>query len=247
MISLVILGLASFVAWFFSMLAGGGSPFILIPLVTVMLGSQAVAPVITTGMLAGNAQRVVFFWRDVDVPVTLWHLPGAIAGAVVGGYVLTFIHLEWLQLLMGGGLILMVVSQGFGKKERSFPVQTWHFLPYSFFYAFLSALLGSTGPIMNPVYLNYGLDKERMIATKSTNVLIVHIAKVLTYLALGTLTQTYLAYGLLIGTAAIPANYLGKLILDRMSSQQFRQAVLGFVAISGAMMLWEQRNLLLIW
>lgn len=43
------------------MLAGGGSPFILLPVVSLLLGAQAVAPVITTGLLIGNAQRGLFF------------------------------------------------------------------------------------------------------------------------------------------------------------------------------------------
>ncbi len=62
---------ASFIAWFLSMLAGGGSPFILIPLISVLLSAQAVAPVITVGLLIGNGQRGIFFWRQVDWTVTL--------------------------------------------------------------------------------------------------------------------------------------------------------------------------------
>lgn len=57
----ISLFIASFLAWFFSMLAGGGSPFILIPMISLLLGSTAVAPVITTGLLIGNTQRGIAF------------------------------------------------------------------------------------------------------------------------------------------------------------------------------------------
>ena len=77
---------ASFVAWFLSMLAGGGSPFILIPLISLWIGVQAVAPVITTGLLVGNTQRSLFFWRDIDWTVTAWYVPGAVVGALIGCY-----------------------------------------------------------------------------------------------------------------------------------------------------------------
>lgn len=256
---ILVLGAASFVAWFISMLAGGGSPFILIPLITVFLGAQAVAPVLTTGLLVGNAQRSLVFWASVDWLVTAWYLPGAIAGAVIGSYAFTQIHVEWLQPLIAVALLWMVVDavwNGRSRSSKSEPqpavgsspassaIQPWHFGVYGFFYAFGSGLIGSMGPVMNPLYLNYGLEKEQMIATKATNVLVVHVVKMLTYAALGAFTPTLLAYGLLIGAAAIPANWLGKLVLDRMSSAQFRQVVLTFVALSGVFMLWEQRGML---
>ena len=244
---LLLLGIVSFVAWFISMLAGGGSPLVLIPLVTILFGSQAVAPVITIGMSISNTQRTFLFWRDIDWKVTLWHLPGSLLGAVLGCLVFTQIHLEWLQVIIGIALILMAGNFGFGDRQPSFQVKAWQFMPLAFLNAFGSGLIGSTGPILNPLYLNYGLEKERMIATKSVNVVIIHAVKIVAYLFLGVLNWPYFAYGLLIGLASIPANWLGKLVLDRMSKDQFRQVVLAFVAFSGVFMLWQQRELLLIW
>ena len=54
---LVLLSSVSFSAWFISMLVGGGSPLILIPVVTLLLGAPAVAPVLTIGSTLGNVQR----------------------------------------------------------------------------------------------------------------------------------------------------------------------------------------------
>ena len=62
----LILGLlasASFTAWFISMLVGGGSPLILIPLTTLLLGAPSVAPVLTIGSVLGNVQRVILLWK----------------------------------------------------------------------------------------------------------------------------------------------------------------------------------------
>ncbi len=237
----------SFIAWFLSMLAGGGSPFILIPLVSLLLGAQAVAPIITTGLLVGNTQRGLFFWSDIDWQVTRWYIPGAVVGAVIGCYGLTKIHAEGLQLLLGAGLLLMVVNYLMGSQSNQFIVKTWHFLPLAFLNAIGSGLIGSTGPIMNPVYLNYGLEKEAMVATKALNKAALHLVKLMAYGVLGSLDLTYLAYGLVIGLAAIPANWLGKQVLAQMSAQQFRQLVFTFVAVSGVVMIWQQRALLAFW
>lgn len=226
------------------MLAGGGSPFILIPLVSSLLGAQAVASVITTAMLVGNSQRCLFFWDQIDWRLTIWYVPGAIAGALLGAYGLTFIHLEQLQFFIGLGLLAMVVSRLVLPKKSSVKIKTWYFLPVAFLNAVGSGLIGSTGPVMNPLYLGYGLVKEPMIATKALHKALLHTVKLSAYLALGVLQTDYFLYGLFIGLAGIPANWLGKLVLRRISEDRFRSMVFGFVALSGMVMLWEQRSVL---
>ncbi|PSN13294.1 sulfite exporter TauE/SafE family protein [filamentous cyanobacterium CCP5] len=240
----LVLILASFVAWFFSMLAGGGSPLILIPLISLMLGAQAVAPVITVGLLMGNGQRSLVFWRDIDWQVTGWYAPGALLGGVLGAYVLSRMHLEWLQPVIAIGLVGIGINYWLSQQETTFTVKGWFFLPLSFLNAVGSAVIGSTGPIMNPLYLNYGLDKEAMIATKSLNKSLLHLIKIAAYGILGELSWEHVGYGLVIGLGAIPANWLGKHVLARMSNHQFRQLAFTFVAVSGMFMLWQQRRLL---
>lgn len=237
-----LLALASFVAWFISSLAGGGSPFIIIPMVNFLLEPQSIAPVVTTGMLFGNGQRAIQLWQEIDWPLTWWYLPGAVSGAICGAFVFTQTQLQWLQVLLGLFMVSSIFSVGFGNKEPSYKVDSWFFLPAGFVYAFLSGLIGSIGPLLNPFYLNYGLVKEKMIATKSAHVLVVHIAKMVTYAAFGALSLPYLGYGLVIGIAAIPGNWLGQMALEKISEKQFRQLVMALVTISGFLILWEQRD-----
>jgi uncharacterized protein len=238
--SVLLLGTVSFIAWFVSMLAGGGSPLVLIPLVNSLWGVQATAPVITIGMLIGNGQRSLFFWQQINWQVTLWYLPGAIAGAIIGAYGMTRLHLEWLQWLIGLGLLLMALNFLLKRSEKHFPVKAWYFLPAAFVNATASALIGSTGPVMNPLYLSYGLVKEPMIATKSFHKTVLHLIKVLAYLGFGLFKPEYWFYGLVIGLASIPANWLGKWVLERMSVHQFKAAVFALIAFSGLLMLWQQ-------
>ncbi|MEM9004333.1 MAG: sulfite exporter TauE/SafE family protein [Cyanobacteria bacterium P01_F01_bin.86] len=248
---ILLIGSASFVAWFFSMLAGGGSPFILIPLLSLLLGTQAVAPVITTGLLIGNTQRSLFFWKEIDWHVTAWYLPGCLGGAVLGAYIFTWVHADWLQILIGLALLGMVLNYWLGRSlkflNQKFTMKAWYFLPAAFFNAVGSALIGSTGPIMNPMYFACGLEKEAMIATKASNKAFLHVIKLISYAGLGVLEPNHIGYGLIIGLGAVPANLIGKWVLERITNDQFRQMVFAFVAVSGVVMIWEQRSWLLAW
>ncbi|MBE9115551.1 sulfite exporter TauE/SafE family protein [Lusitaniella coriacea LEGE 07157] len=246
---MIIFGLvlASITGWFISSVAGGGSPFILMPVVGFFLGTAAIPPVITTGMIFGNTQRIFIYWREIDWGLVWWYLPGAIAGACLGAFLFTHAHIEGLSIILGLFLVLSAIAHGFGQNARSFSVKAWYFLPAGFFYALLSGLIGSSGPLLNPFYLNYGLVKEELIATKSAHVLVVHAIKIAAYAIFGAFTLPYLLYGLLIGIAALPGNWLGQIALDKISERRFRQLVVTFILFSGIFMVWQQRQVLVIW
>ena len=247
---LFLLAFVSFLAWFVSMLVGGGSPLVLIPLVTLLLGAQSVAPVLTVGSVLGNAQRSALLWAHIDWTLTLWQVPGVVAGSVLGAYAFTKVEAQSLQVLVAIALIYMVLHIGLKNlisDRLSLPAlsfKSWHFLPLGFGNAIVSGLVGSTGPLLNPAYLSYGLEKERMIATRAASLTLTHIVKMMTYAALGVLSPTLIGYGLLIGCAALPANWLGRIVLEKMSAEQFQIAVFSFIGFSGVWMLWQRRALL---
>lgn len=244
-------------AWFLSSLIGGGSPLILIPVISGLLGAAAVPPVLTTGMLFGNGQRVWIYGGAIAWRVVAWCSPGAIVGAVLGAFVFSRAQIEWVGLLLALFLLTSVVGllgdfSNRGNDSTPDPqprwrIKAWHFLPIGFLYAFFSGLIGSTGPVLHPLYLNYGLTKEAMLATKSFNVLGIHVVKLIAYGVFGVLTQENLIYGVIIGVAALPGNWLGQRILAKMSDRQFRQLVILFVGASGLWMLWQQRQFLILW
>ncbi len=237
---LLLLGLVSFVSWFMSLLAGAGSPLVLIPLVNVLCGAGAVAPVITLGMLLGNGQRSLMLWRQINWTMTGWYLPGMACGAVLGAYGFSRIQWDWLQWILALGLIAMALNQWLGKGEIQVKIRAWYFLPLGFLNAIASAFIGSTGPILNPLYLNYGLVKEDLIATKAFHNMVLHLIKLVAYVYFGILQPEHWGYGLVIGAAALPGNWLGQRVLSRMNPVQFKQAVVAFVAFSGVVMLWQQ-------
>lgn len=237
--SIFWLSLASSSSWFVSTIAGGGTPLVLIPLIAYFLGPAAVPPVLTIGMLIGHPQRLILYWRYINWKLMWWYLPGAISGSILGAFVFSKANVEWLPILLALFLIISTFSYGNGNNQGSFKVRPWYFLPSGLIFAFLSGLIGSTGPLLNPLYLNYGLVKEEMIATKSAHMVVVHLVKTIAYIIFGVLTLPYLSYGLLIGIAAFPGNWIGQIVLNKVSEQRFRQLVTGFVLLSGFLIIWN--------
>ena len=56
-----------------------------------------------------------------------------------------------------------------GVRPRSFSMRLPWFVPVSFASGLTSAVVGASGLLVNPFYLNYGLMKEAMLATRAAN------------------------------------------------------------------------------
>lgn len=243
------MALGSFASWLISTIAGGGTPIILIPLIGFFLGSTAIAPVLTIVMLCGHPQRLWLYWKYIDWRIMGWYFPGATVGAVLGAIAYTKVQLEWLPVLLAVFLIFSTISYSPRQtsSKAAFKVYSWYFLPSGFIFAFFSGLIGSTGPLLNPLYINYGLVKEDLIGTKSAHLLVVHIVKIITYAFYGALNPMYLGYGILMGVAAFPGNWLGQKVLGKISQQNFQKLLVSFVILTSLMIFWEQRDLLISW
>lgn len=236
--------IASSTSWLVSTITGCGSPVVLIPLVGYLLGVQAVAPVLTIGMLMGNSQRIALYWKDIDRRVVAWFLPGASLGACLGAWAISKVQTEWVGLLLGAVLIVSALGMFESDDPKPSKVQSWYFLPAGIGYSCLSGLVGSAGPLLNAMYLGYGLSKEKMIATKAANQVFMHTVKIAFYCAFGVMTREYWSYGLAIGLAAFPGNWLGRIVLARMNDASFRKLAFAFIFLAGTTLLWQQRELL---
>ena len=87
--------------------------------------------------------------------------------------------------------------------------------------SFLSALLGSIGPIMIPFFFAYGLVKGSLIGTEALATVVMHITKLVVYRRVSGLSSDSMAIGLGLGCVMILGSYLGKKILDRLPERVF--------------------------
>ncbi|WP_420578440.1 TSUP family transporter [Ekhidna sp.] len=98
-------------------------------------------------------------------------------------------------------------------------------------------MIGALGPVLNPFYLNAGLDKEALIATKTANSFFLGIAQISSYTFFGLLTAENWIYGITLGLGATLGSIIGKGYLKKMKSEQFRLFVILAMVLSGIVMI----------
>lgn len=239
LVGLFVLGVLAFVI---STISGGGGALILIPATSALIGAPAAPPVINLGTFISRPSRMIMFWHDIDWGLIKYYVPSAIVGAWLAGLLFSQLNASWIQLLVGVFLVSTLFQYRFGKIDKTFNMPKSGFVPLGFIVAFISTLVGGLGPVLNPFYMNSGLQKEDLIATKTANSFFVGIAQIGSYAFFGVLTAKLWIYGLALGLGAIVGNYIGKQFLAGMTVKQFRLLLLILMMVSGVYMIYQNIN-----
>lgn len=235
-IALFVIGM---LAWIISTVAAGGAATLLIPIVGFLLGPQLVAPVISVASIIANPSRIVFFFPYIDWSVIRYLLPGSVLGAVIGSWSFTRLEVDGLQIVFGVFLIAYVLQRLYLPISIPFRMKAAGFFPLGILIAFLSGLVGATGPVLNPFLLNYGLDRQHLVATKSMNSFVMQFTKLGTYTIFGALTLHTAAYGVMLGLGAMLGVYYARHHLLRIDRDRFFRYIYILMFASGVVMLFK--------
>ena len=231
----IVLALAALLASTLAAVTGFGGAAVLLPALVALFGIREAVPILTVAQLIGNASRVWFNRVEVNWRVVGWFALGAVPFALLGGFLFAKAPLAALTRLLGAFLLLVVVWRHIHPKPKSFPVAS--FAGIGAGASFLSALLGSVGPIMAPFFLAYGLVKGAYIGTEALSTVVMHIVKLIAYRQTAVLTLSGALIGLGLGPVMILGSFLGKRILDRLPEKVFVAIIEGVLIVAGLLFL----------
>ncbi len=242
LVGLFFLGATAFTL---STISGGGGALMQIPILNFLIGTSQTAPVINLGTFISRPTRIIIFWKHIVWKVFWFYVPSAMIGAVLAAWLFAEVKIYWVQIIVGLFLVSTFFQYRFGKKERSFEVKLWYFIPLGFFISIIGTLTGGMGPILNPFLLNAGIDKESLVGTKAAQSFFLGIAQIGSYAFFGLLTDELWVYGIAMGLGAIVGNLIGKWLLQRMSKLAFRKWVIAIMVISGIVLIVKAASELL--
>ncbi|HEY3303702.1 MAG TPA: sulfite exporter TauE/SafE family protein [Candidatus Binatia bacterium] len=233
---ILLLGGGAFVASVLAAVAGFGGAAILLPILVPIFGVRDAIPILTVAQLVGNLSRVWFNRRELDLPVVGWFAAGGVPAALAGGFLFASAPLSFLTRLLGVFLIAVVIYRHSGKRPAGrLPLRAFPFIGAVF--SFLSALLGSVGPIMIPFFLAYGLVKGALIGTEALATVVMHVTKLVAYGSAAVLTTAGLVAGLAVGSIMIVGSFAGKKLLDRLPERLFVALVELTLVVAGVLFL----------
>lgn len=218
--SWLLLGVAALLASTVAAVAGFGGAAILLPALVAVFGVREAVPILTVAQLVGNGSRVWFNRRELVLPVVGWFALGAVPAALAGGVLFARAPLPALERLIGAFLLVTVVWRHLPRA----PTPAIGRRPFALIgaaAAFLSALVGSVGPLMAPFFLAAGLVKGAYIGTEAFATVVMHVTKLVAYREAAVLPLHAVGAGAALGPIMIGGSYLGKRILDRLPERVF--------------------------
>jgi uncharacterized membrane protein YfcA len=217
---LIALAVVAFAAAMLAAVTGFGGAAVLLPMLVLVFGVREAIPILTVAQLIGNGSRVWFNRRELDWKVVSWFALGGVPTAILGGMLFARAPLPALTRVLGVFLILIVVWRHIrrGTKWRP-PLKS--FAAIGAVSSFLSALLGSVGPLMAPFFLAYGLVKGAYIGTEALSTVVMHLAKLVAYKQSAILPLHAVLAGLALGPIMVGGSFAGKRIVDRLSERVF--------------------------
>lgn len=215
---------------------GFGGAAVLLPILVATFGVRDAVPILTVAQLIGNGSRVWFNRSQLEWKVVGWFALGGIPMALLGGYAFAVAPLTLLTRLLGVFLLGVVVLRHIRSRVMK-PFPTVAFAGIGAVSSFLSALLGSVGPLMAPFFLAYGLVKGAYIGTEALSTVIMHVTKLIAYGGTSVLTQSDVFVGLTLGPAMVLGSFLGKRILDHLPKAAFILLIEAVLVIAGCVFL----------
>lgn len=230
----LFLGSVALVAATLAGVTGFGGAALLLPALVLVFGVRAAIPILTVAQLIGNGSRVWFNRRELNWQVVGWFALGGVPMALLGGYLFAAAPLKALTRLLGVFLLVVVLWRHTRPQNPgSFPVP--FFTAIGAGASFLSALLGSVGPIMAPFFLAFGLVKGAYIGTEALSTVVMHVTKLIAYRQTALLRSSDVLFGVALGPLMIAGTYIGKRILDRLPKRIF-VAIIESVLIAAGLM-----------
>ncbi len=231
-LNLLLLASGAFVASALAAVTGFGGAAVLLPILVLIFGVRDAIPILTVAQLIGNGSRVWFNRSELVLPVVGWFALGGVPAALVGGVLFASAPLSFLKRLLGIFLLGTVAYRHLGK-QRSLRLPLRGFAVIGAVFSFLSALLGSVGPIMAPFFLAYGLVKGAYIGTEAFATVVMHVTKLVAYGGTAILTLQSVAAGLALGPIMVLGSFIGKKILDRVPERLFVLLIEGTLLVAG--------------
>ena len=230
----ILLVVTAWVAATISGVAGFGGSLIMLPLASHIMGAKQAIPALTVAWLMGNLSRALLNLGAIRwKPVWLFS-SGAVPAAFIGAKVFVELPASLILKAIGVFLIGTVIIRHTSLNKELPP--GW-LVPTGVLVGFLSAIIGSAGPIGAAAFLSLNLPPVSYIASEAVTAVFMHVTKTAVYGRYELLSGKDLLLGIELGLAMVAGSWTAKKFLGVLSRQSFLILVETLLVVSAVFLL----------
>jgi hypothetical protein len=182
------------------------------------------------------------YWSrgEIDRRVVVRFLAGAVPATALGAVLYAGAASASLRWIIGLFMIAAVPLRRL-LLSRHVSVRLRHFPVLGVGFGMLSALVVSTGPLLAPFFLAYGLRRGAFIATEGLCTIGMHVARGAIFAGLALIGWRTLALGVVLGAFMFAGAWLSRRLLDRMTDRVFLNVIEVLLVLMGLQFLLISR------
>jgi uncharacterized membrane protein YfcA len=212
--------------------AGFGAGITLLPILTLLLGARTAIPILTVTMLIGNLARLWWSRHDVNGRVVLAFLAGAVPATAAGALLFAGASSDHLSRLIGTFMLASLPLRRI-LNARGFAVRLGHFPALGVAIGALSSIVVTTGPVLTPFFLAYGLRRAAYIGTESACAMAMHVTRGTVFARYSLLTWEAVTLGCVLGGTMFLGTWMARRLLEHLSERTFLWIVEGMLVVMG--------------
>ena len=234
--TIAVFALLALLAEILGTIGGFGSSLFFVPLAGFFFDIKTVLVITAVFHVFSNISKLVLFRKTIHWPLT-WRMGiPSVLMVILGAWLTTKISFRYDQLLLSLFLIGFS-SLMLWKKELQLEPTTTTAIAGGGLAGFLAGFIGTGGAIRGLAMAGFGLEKNLFVGTSAAIDMGVDFSRSVVYAESGYITsENFLLIGVLL-LVSVVGSYAGKLLLQKIEQDKFRQIVLGMVWITGLVLL----------
>ncbi|MFN8699128.1 MAG: sulfite exporter TauE/SafE family protein [Flavobacteriales bacterium] len=218
---------------------GFGSSILFVPLASLVLPRGLVLGLTSILHVFSNLSKIFFFYKHINRRILLLFGIPSVLFTIVGAWITTSIGEESAQWLLG--IFLVVFSLLFLLfPALIIPANKINAIAGGSLAGFAAGFLGTGGAIRGMTMAAFDMPMDVFVGTSAAIDLGVDFTRMLIYAGHGFMEDALWSYVVILFIASWAGTWIGKLILDKMTQEQFKRVVLllilaiGLTTLAGA-------------
>lgn len=217
--------LLSLIAEILGTVGGFGSSVFFVPVANFFLDFQSVLGITALYHVSSNLTKIAFFRKGLDKQVILTLGVPAVLFVIIGGFLSKYIDPTTLTYVLGIFLVTLSLVFLVFKKLVVQPT-TKNAVVGGMLSGISAGILGTGGAIRGITLAAFKMNKDKFIATSAVIDLGVDVSRTIVYYFNGYIKVELLYLIPILIVVGILGTWIGKLVLNKMSQEQFRYIVL---------------------
>ncbi|MCR8667789.1 sulfite exporter TauE/SafE family protein [Aestuariibaculum sp. M13] len=211
---------------------GFGSSVFFVPIANFYFDFQTVLGITAVFHVVSNLSKIALFKKGIDKTLILYIGVPAVLFVIIGGIVSKFLKVTFLELFLGFFLVSLSLLFLI-KKDLIIKPHKKEAIVGGTLSGFVAGVVGTGGAIRGLTMAAFNLEKNVFIATSAIIDFGVDLSRTIVYFFNGYIKEDILIYIPFLVGIGILGTYIGKLLLYKISQENFKKISLGLILIIG--------------